>query len=332
MIMKKYWKLMLLTACMFGAFTLASCNDDDDATVDQIYYISTDPSATTYPTTFSLSLVDNSVGVPSFFYIVGKSTMRVGQNTTLSIEEDRSLIEAYNKTNGKEYLPLPEDTYSFSTNQVTITSGENFSSDTIFVSFKNWDKLSKTDKYILPVSLKSISDNGVISANKNVIYFIADFSTNNVGYHKPAGWKAIDRTNWIVDYSYAYNDDEAGYGGQLAIDDDISTAWFSWGVANAGECWWSATLDTPATLTGLSITRQIDFGDSYNVKAIQVKVKKEGDTEWTEGGSFQLGSFDGNAPQYVLFTPALENVKEFRVDITSPTNFAGFAELNLYKQ
>ena len=53
--MKKYLKLMLMAVGMSAAFTLASCNDDKDVVIDQIYYISTDPSATTYPTTFSVS-------------------------------------------------------------------------------------------------------------------------------------------------------------------------------------------------------------------------------------------------------------------------------------
>ena len=65
--MKKYWKLMLMAVGMSAAFTLASCNDDKDVVIDQIYYISTDPSATTYPTTFSVSLVDNSVAGRPFF-------------------------------------------------------------------------------------------------------------------------------------------------------------------------------------------------------------------------------------------------------------------------
>ena len=47
--MKKYWKLMLMAVGMSAAFTLASCNDDKDVVIDQIYYISTDPSATTIP-------------------------------------------------------------------------------------------------------------------------------------------------------------------------------------------------------------------------------------------------------------------------------------------
>ena len=101
--MKKYWKLMLMAVGMSAAFTLASCNDDKDVVIDQIYYISTDPSATTYPTTFSVSLVDNSVAGRPFFYVVGKSTMRVDRNTTLRVEEDSKLVEKYNETYGKKY-------------------------------------------------------------------------------------------------------------------------------------------------------------------------------------------------------------------------------------
>lgn len=107
--MKKYWKLMLMAVGMSAAFTLASCNDDKDVVIDQIYYISTDPSATTYPTTFSVSLVDNSVAGRPFFYVVGKSTMRVDRNTTLRVEEDSKLVEKYNETYGKKYLPFPEE-------------------------------------------------------------------------------------------------------------------------------------------------------------------------------------------------------------------------------
>ena len=227
--MKKYWKLMLMAVGMSAAFTLASCNDDKDVVIDQIYYISTDPSATTYPTTFSVSLVDNSVAGRPFFYVVGKSTMRVDRNTTLRVEEDSKLVEKYNETYGKKYLPFPEGTYSFSTNEVTINQGDNFSSDTIFISFSNWDKLSKIDKYLLPVSLKAVDDKGAVSMDRNLIYFIADFSTTNTGYNKPAAWKPLDRTDWDVSFSYAYGYDEAQFGGRLAVDGDVSTTWFTWG-------------------------------------------------------------------------------------------------------
>ena len=329
--MKKYWKLMLMAVGMSAAFTLASCNDDKDVVIDQIYYISTDPSATTYPTTFSVSLVDNSVAGRPFFYVVGKSTMRVDRNTTLRVEEDSKLVEKYNETYGKKYLPFPEGTYSFSTNEVTINQGDNFSSDTIFISFSNWDKLSKIDKYLLPVSLKAVDDKGAVSMDRNLIYFIADFSTTNTGYNKPAAWKPLDRTDWDVSFSYAYGYDEAQFGGRLAVDGDVSTTWFTWGVVSAGECWWATTLPAPTHLTGFSLTRQTTFGSSYNVREAKVKVKKEGDTEWTEAGLFRFGSFKGNDPQYAVFIPAVENVKEFRIDIVSPAYFTGFAELDLYQ-
>lgn len=71
--MKKYWKLMLMAVGMSAAFTLASCNDDKDVVIDQIYYISTDPSATTYPTTLVCRwwIIRLPVGL-SFMWLVNR--------------------------------------------------------------------------------------------------------------------------------------------------------------------------------------------------------------------------------------------------------------------
>lgn len=327
--MKKYLKLILMAACMIGSFSLASC-DDDDTTVNQIYYISTEPAATSFPTVCAYSLVDKVISDGrTSFYIVGKSTMRADRDVKLDIEQTSGLVEEYNQANNKKYLALPEEAYSFSANNVTIKSGENFSSDTIFISLKNIDKLSPTDQYLLPVSLKSTSDNGMISSNERVIYFIIYLDPSPVGNNKPISWKALDRSNWEVDCSYVYGNNDPLF----AIDDNISTTWFAYGVINADECWWSTVLDAPVKLVGFSITRQSAFGASYNVKQATVKVKANGETEWTDySGTFKFNTFNGSDAQYAIFSPAIENVKEFRIDIALPNSFTGFAELNLYKE
>ena len=75
-------------------------------------------------------------------------------------------------------------------------------------------------------------------------------------YTKPGNWSAVDRSAWSVSCSNVYADDDAKYGAHLAIDGEINTTWFTWGVANAGECWWNTVLDRPVTLTGFSVTKQ----------------------------------------------------------------------------
>ena len=74
-----------------------------------------------------------------------------------------------------------------------------------------------------------------------------------------------------MSFSYAYGYDEAQFGGRLAVDGDVSTTWFTWGVVSAGECWWATTLPAPTHLTGFSLTRQTTFGSSYNVREAKVK-------------------------------------------------------------
>lgn len=120
------------------------------------------------------------------------------------------------------------------------------------VVLKNIEKLTNPDGYVLPVTLKGVTgmDEQAVSTSMKTVYIRIYTSVLYTSYTKPGNWSAVDRSAWSVSCSNVYADDDAKYGAYLAIDGEINTTWFTWGVANAGECWWNTVLDRPVTLTG----------------------------------------------------------------------------------
>lgn len=84
----------------------------------------------------------------------------------------------------------------------------------------------------------------------------------------------------------------------------------TWGVANAGECWWNTVLDRPVTLTGFSVTKQSAYGSGYNLRSAEIKVRKEGETEWvTYPRVLTFRNFKGADPQYAAHRTTLPECK-----------------------
>ena len=228
---------------------------------------------------------------------------------------------------------LPQDNYTIETSEVVLKTGQTVADSSFLVVLKNIEKLTNPDGYVLPVALKGVTgmDEQAVSTSMKTVYIRIYTSVLYTSYTKPGNWSAVDRSAWSVSCSNVYADDDAKYGAHLAIDGEINTTWFTWGVANAGECWWNTLLDRPVTLTGFSVTKQSAYGSGYNLRSAEIKVRKEGETEWvTYPRVLTFRNFKGADPQYAAIEPPIPNVKEFRINCLTPDNYTGFAEINLY--
>ncbi len=328
--MKKYWKTALIAPFILSGFIFQSCsNDEDEGEVKQLYYLSSDV-ATSFPVVMEVSLLDNTIGgTRTQYYVVAKSTMRVDADVKLNLAQENALVDAYNKENNKEYAVVPEGTFTLSSQALTIKAGNNFSSDTLYISPENLSNLEETKTYLLPITLKEADNSGTISSNRNTIYFVLSKKDIKVSTNKPATWVALERSTWTATASDQYAEN---YTADKAIDGSASLSWFTYIEESA---WWAAEWETPETVVGISISRQGAFGSSYNLKTFSVSYKKQGDTDWqTLEDIITLNSSSSYRPQYTAFSSALENIVAFRVNVQTPAqgSYTGIGELNLYKK
>ena len=325
--MKTYLKTALRAALIVsGAIFIQSCSDDDEAEVKQLYYLSSEPAATLKPSQFELSLLDNTLGGErTGYYVVGKSTMRADKNVKLRVEQDNSLVESYNAEHKTSHEAVPEGTFAFSTRELTIKAGDNFSSDTLYVSVSDLSKLEASKTYVLPITLKS-SDDGAVSVNRSTVCFVLSKKEFRISTKKPASWEAIDRSAWKATASYTYETNSA----EKAIDDKNYTYWFAW----TGErCWWAAEWETPVTAIGISVIPRTYYGVEYNLKRFSVSYKKTGTDAWqTLEGDIVLNSSTAWQPQYAAFSSVLEGITGIRINVLEPGNddYIGMSELNLF--
>ena len=328
--MKTYLKTALRTVLIVsGAIFIQSCSDDDEVEVKQLYYLSSEPAATLKPSQFELSLLDNTlVGERTGYYVVGKSTMRAAKDVKLHVVQDNLLAESYNAKHKTKHETVPEGAFSFSTRELTIKAGDNFSSDTLRISASDLSKLEASKTYVLPIALKS-SDGGAVSANRNTICFVFSKEETRISTKKPASWIELERGDWTVTASDDYGE---YYSPAKAVDGDGASCWFL-GMDSPG--WWAAEWTEPATVVGISIQRQNAYHHRYNLVSFSVDYKKKGDVEWRSlEGNVMLNETHLYAPQYTMFGSVLEDIVAFKLNVLEPGvgDYTGIGELNLFKK
>lgn len=334
--MNRHLNFVTLICLITGFVSLASCsNDDDEMNKYQKIYIRTGvaPGAEMSAVVVVDRVSNSSTADRSDFEIQLCAVQPVSREVTATLGIDTLKVNAYNSAKKTKCELLPGDNYDIDKKESTLKTGQTVAESSFRVVLKNIEKLSNPDGYVLPVMLKEVTgmDGQAVSTSMNTVYIRIYASILYTGYTKPADWAAVDRSAWDVSCSNAYANDDARYGAHLAIDGEANTSWFSWGVANAEECWWNTVLSRPVTLAGFSVTKQSAYGSSYNLKSAEIKVRKDGATEWvTYQRTLTFRSFKGNEPQYAVIEPPIGDVKEFRINCLSPDSYTGFAEINLF--
>jgi len=96
---------------------------------------------------------------------------------------DKSLISSYNQKNNTNYQPMPNGSFSFSKENVTITNGTK-ATDTLQLQIKGF-LLEEDVSYLLPLKIKSVSgDNVILDENTSVQYFIIKGQLPNIARGK----------------------------------------------------------------------------------------------------------------------------------------------------
>lgn len=302
--MNRHLNFVTLICLITGFVSLASCsNDDDEMDKYQKIYIRTGvaPGAEMGAAVVVDCVSNSSTADRSDFEIQLCAVQPVTRDATAALGVDTLKVDTYNSANKTKCKLLPQDNYTIETSEVVLKTGQTVADSSFQVVLKNIEKLTNPGGYVLPVTLKGVTgmDEQAVSTSMKTVYIRIYTSVLYTSYTKPGNWSAVDRSAWSVSCSNVYADDDAKYGAHLAIDGEINTTWFTWGVANAGECWWNTVLDRPVTLTGFSVTKQSAYGSGYNLRSAEIKVRKEGETEWvTYPRVLTFRNFKGADPQY----------------------------------
>ncbi len=146
---------------------IASCNKPDDITYTNEGNIYMPSAART--SDFSLLLTDTAQTLP--FSVAYGGLNYPSQDITIGFQIDSSLVSSYNTANGTHYVMMPASSFELPSLSTVIKAGQT-SSDVLPVKVIT-NNLDKTLKYIIPVSIASVSS-GHIDSVLNTTYFKID--------------------------------------------------------------------------------------------------------------------------------------------------------------
>jgi hypothetical protein len=107
----------------------------------------------------------------SWFHINYASTSVAPADESFTIAYDANALTAYNATAdpSQQYSKFPDSIYSFTTSQVTVKAGQNYSAAIPLAVYP--DKIDLTKNYMLPISITSVPNGITLSGNFKTIYF-----------------------------------------------------------------------------------------------------------------------------------------------------------------
>lgn len=166
--MKKY--IIIAFASLFCA---AACSDDVRICIDEIPDV--DIYSKVYITQAASSPCVESVFISEDIQTLSISAFYGGAKmpaTDIKVEFEArpDLVDSYNEFNGTDYPVMPEGTYSLPTSSAVIKSGQPYSTP---VNIEvNSLGMVVSQKYLLPVSIKSVSGNTAVNEALSTVYFV----------------------------------------------------------------------------------------------------------------------------------------------------------------
>lgn len=151
-------KNILLIASFLMAF--ASCSEEYDALNNAVYF-----GEAQNVNSKTITVKDD--GAHTGLYANLAFATNADVNVELAV--DQQVLDEYNQKHGTNYLLLPENYYSFSSTKCTIKAGE-ISSNIVGVNVKAFgDDLDVSEKYAIPVKIKSASGIDILNASGNML-------------------------------------------------------------------------------------------------------------------------------------------------------------------
>ncbi|MFT4093404.1 MAG: DUF1735 domain-containing protein [Niabella sp.] len=148
-------------------------------------------------------------------------------SATVGMDED--LVSTYNQENSTSYQSMPDGSFSFSTENVTIAKGEQ-ATDTLQLLI-NGSLLEEDVSYLLPLKIKSVSgDNIILDESISVQYFVITGELPNIALGK----------------STEQSSTNASAVSSLAVDGNVNGSYSAGSVSHTAEGlaeqWWQVDL------------------------------------------------------------------------------------------
>src|SRR3712207_5089972 len=179
----------LLALSLLFVLSLSACKDRQKY-YEGVYIVGTEGKDVT--ATLTVDALPSAIGIN-----VASSDL-VNQDVRVNMEVRDDLVEAFNQEHHKNYSVLPKGAYKIDNQTLCIEEGKHVTTEALRVSIINKDDMKMGTTYLLPISIKEVSDKGlsVIEGSRTIYvvvnqiivtqaadlvstgsYYIADFST-----------------------------------------------------------------------------------------------------------------------------------------------------------
>lgn len=166
--MKKH--IIIILASLLCA---AACSDEvridldgiPDADIYSKLYI---PAAASTPCVESV-FISEDIQTLDFSAFFG-GTIMPKEDITVEFEVRPDLVDSFNEFNGTDYPCMPDGSYSLPATTATIKAGQAYST-TMTLEINSLDMLV-AKKYLLPVSIKSVSGNVNVNEDLSTVYYV----------------------------------------------------------------------------------------------------------------------------------------------------------------
>jgi hypothetical protein len=328
-LLSKSVQLSLMVLIIFG-----SCKKDELESKELLVFVKGEYGSTNSTITASLTRTPNDVWGNKSFEIPTYATRPVTADIDVYIYPDDRFVAQYNQANGTNYLLLPANTYTISTDyRRTIHAGSN-SSDPVKLQITNAAALTDTRGYVLPLTITKIDgkDKGAkISNNQATVYIAVPYKYTNVDTVQTVlSGTLLSRTGWSVTVSNS----SSGTANQASniLDGNNGTWWRSSNSATAAK---SITLTMPAAqqVSGFKFTPNYN---STNENATQMTISSSNDnvTFTVQGiwkGTGPAAGSSSSAPDFKgvnFLVPVTARYWKFDITAWVSTNIVGVGEIN----
>jgi len=127
-----------------------------------------------------------------------------GQDIKVNFEVNIALVDAYNEANAKDFLPMPEGSYSMEKSEAFIKAG-TYNTGALKMNIHG-EKLEAAKFYLLPVSITGITEGEKLNKNLRDAYFIISgaYEPGNVPRELAYSFGNIDNAGGVI---FFRNDD-----------------------------------------------------------------------------------------------------------------------------
>lgn len=203
-------KILYNICCSFGVALLllggmTSCDNAGYEVIDNAIYVSEASESMLQKIT-----VDDTGGKGT---VSVRTNQKSGQNVTVNIGQDQSLLDEYNQKVGTSYVMLPAEYYELSSSTVTIESGMA-SANSVAVNIKPLPEeiTGSGKKYAIPLSILSADGGTMILPNaKGVIYALDQVIVTSA--------PKVNRTN-IIHYLFKENPEWSAWSIEMMVNMD----------------------------------------------------------------------------------------------------------------